>query len=75
MDTLVLANQQKIINFSSVQTLDAVWTTYQERWSIGVDSEIEPKESVLSIVDDDDDDDGFSLTDFLLSDTWADFFF
>ena len=44
MNTPVLANQQKLIFFSSVQTLDAVERNYQERWLIETDGERGGKE-------------------------------
>ena len=55
MDSLVLVNQQRLTFISCVWTLDAVWRTYQEWWSIGIDSERESKETVLSAHIDDDD--------------------
>ena len=48
MDTLVLANKQKLIFISFVQTLDAILRTYQELWLIGMDGERMSRESVLS---------------------------
>ena len=48
MDTPVLTKQQRLIYISSVQTLDAVKRTYQERWQIGMDVERVSRESVLS---------------------------
>ena len=41
MDTKALTDQQKLTCISSVRTLDAVKRTYQERWTIGMDSETE----------------------------------
>ena len=45
MDTLVLNDQQKKLTFiNSVQTLDAIYRTYQKSWLIGMDSKREWKE-------------------------------
>ena len=57
MDTLVLVNQQRLTFIGSVQTLDAVSRTSQERLLRGMDVEKESKESVLSKLLDHDDND------------------
>ena len=41
MDTLVWAELQRLICSSSVRTLNAIWMTYQERWTIETDGERE----------------------------------
>ena len=62
MDTLVLADQQKLTSISSVQTLDAILRTCKEWWFIGTDGERESRGFVLSArIDDDDDDDLFGF--------------
>ena len=39
MDVPVLADQQELINISSVRTQDVVWKICRERWMIGTDGE------------------------------------
>ena len=56
MDTLVLADQQKLTCISSVQTLDANKTISHEQWPIAMYGERESGESVLLVYFDDDDD-------------------
>ena len=46
MDVPVLANQQEIIYFNSVQTQYIVWKSYREQWMIGM--ERESQENILS---------------------------
>ena len=41
MDVPVLDDQQRLIYFSSVRTLDVVWKTCRERWLIGTEREKE----------------------------------
>ena len=45
--TSMLANQQKLTFISSMQTLGAIYKTYQEWWPIGADGERESRESML----------------------------
>ena len=52
MDTLVLADLQKLTFISSVQTLSAVLKIYQAEWLIGTGSERESRESMLLVSDD-----------------------
>ena len=53
IDTLLLADQQKLTFTSCVWTLDAVWKIYRELWTLGMDGNRESKESVLSAYFDD----------------------
>ena len=43
----MLADQQRLTFISSMQTLDAIWSIYQEQWPVGTDGEKESRESVL----------------------------
>ena len=49
-----MTDQQELAFISSVQTLDAVYKTYQEQWPIGVDDQRESRESTLLAYIDDD---------------------
>ena len=55
MDIPMLAKQQNHTFFSSVQTLDAIEKIFQKWWPIGMDSERELRESVLSACLDDNE--------------------
>ena len=59
MDVPVLADKQRLAYISSVQTQDAAYRTYQERWMIGMDGKRESGNAVLSAGLNDDD--GFIL--------------
>ena len=52
-----LADQQRLIFFNSVQTLDAIWRIYQERWMIEKDNKKKSSDFVLSEWLDDDEGD------------------
>ena len=56
MDAPLLSDQQNLTFISSMQTLDAVWRTYQEQWLRGTDGKRESIESVLCVRHDDNDD-------------------
>ena len=58
MDTPVLADQQKLTFISSVWTLDALLSTFQWQWSIGMGGKRELRESVLLACLHDFDDEG-----------------
>ena len=49
MDVTVLVDQQGL-HISYVRTLDVVWTTYQERWMIGMDGERESGKSMMMMM-------------------------
>ena len=55
MDAPVLADQQKLTFISTVQTLNAIKTTYQVQKLIGTDSERKSRESMLLDCFDNDD--------------------
>ena len=58
MDTQVLADQQRLIFISTVQTLDPVYKTDQKKWLTGKDGEKYSGEYMSSaLLDDDNDDD------------------
>ena len=48
-NVLVLADQQELINISSVRTQDVVWNPFRERWIIATDGERESGISALSV--------------------------
>ena len=49
----MLANQQRLTYISSMQTLNVVERTWQEKWMMRMDGEKESKKSVLSACLDD----------------------
>ena len=48
VDVPVLDDQQALIYFSSVWTLNKDWRTYRERWMIGTDGKRKSRKSVLA---------------------------
>ena len=48
MDVPVLIDQQKLIYIHSARTLDVIWKTYRERWTIGMDGERDSEKYELS---------------------------